>query len=60
MRFLATALSYSALALRYALGGLMLWGAGAKRHCKRWLTQKYGFPYLAVAWGIRNFFALSR
>ena len=30
---------------------LMLWGAGAKRHCKRWQTQKTDSPHLAVAWG---------
>ena len=44
MRFLATALSYSALALSDALGGLMLWGACAKRHCKSWQTQKIRIP----------------
>ena len=46
MRFLATALSYSALALRYALGDLMLWGACMKRHFMRWHTQKIRIPHL--------------
>ena len=34
---------------------MMLWGAGAKRHCKRWQTQKRIPPTLLWLGGIRNF-----
>ena len=37
---------------------MMLWGACAKRHCKRRQTQKTDSPTLLWLGGIRNFFAL--
>ena len=44
MRFLATALSYSALALRYALGGLDAMGRMRETSLQELADTKNGFP----------------